>query len=306
MYSVLQFLHLLMMRTMWIRWGSRYRLCVVLAIWERPWGGLQKVLLWFVPREKLVQVSSLALVHTMSVPFSLAIRQCSGSSATCPDHTTWNQHGSLSQLSRALWLCQGARSAVRSSPKNCRTGPITSGQLCCWRTRYKLTYSQRNMSPWLCLYVSATPADVGLLMQLGVDGVFVGSGIFKSGDPEKRARAMVQAVTHYNDPQILAEVSTNLGEAMVYTQHELLDIVYKSLITVSYRSDWIVMTCNRRGLHENRSLPDQYFLSHSLLIDMSHQLFITHTQTDSDYTQCWWSIFLLVRLLTSSTLFLCT
>lgn len=74
-------------------------------------------------------------------------------------------------------------------------------------------------------------------MQLGVDGVFVGSGIFKSGDPEKRARAMVQAVTHYNDPQILAEVSTNLGEAMVYTQHELLDIVYKSLITVSYRSD---------------------------------------------------------------------
>jgi pyridoxal 5'-phosphate synthase pdxS subunit len=61
----------------------------------------------------------------------------------------------------------------------------------------------------------ATPADVGLLMQLGVDGVFVGSGIFKSSDPEKRARAMVQAVTHFNDPNILAEVSTNLGEAMV-------------------------------------------------------------------------------------------
>ncbi|MEZ4676339.1 MAG: pyridoxal 5'-phosphate synthase lyase subunit PdxS [Caldilineaceae bacterium] len=61
----------------------------------------------------------------------------------------------------------------------------------------------------------ATPADAALMMQLGVDGVFVGSGIFKSGDPAKRAKAIVQAVTHYNDPHILAEVSTNLGEAMV-------------------------------------------------------------------------------------------
>jgi pyridoxal 5'-phosphate synthase pdxS subunit len=61
----------------------------------------------------------------------------------------------------------------------------------------------------------ATPADAALMMQLGVDGVFVGSGIFKSGDPAKRARAIVQAVTHYNDPKILAEVSENLGEPMV-------------------------------------------------------------------------------------------
>ena len=53
------------------------------------------------------------------------------------------------------------------------------------------------------------------MMQLGVDGVFVGSGIFKSGNPEKRAKAIVQAVTHYQEPQILAEVSRNLGEAMV-------------------------------------------------------------------------------------------
>ena len=52
-------------------------------------------------------------------------------------------------------------------------------------------------------------------MQLGVDGVFVGSGIFKSSNPEKRARAMVQAVTHYNDPKTLAKVSEDLGEAMV-------------------------------------------------------------------------------------------
>ncbi|WP_099190090.1 pyridoxal 5'-phosphate synthase lyase subunit PdxS [Tepidibacter mesophilus] len=61
----------------------------------------------------------------------------------------------------------------------------------------------------------ATPADAAMMMQLGCDGVFVGSGIFKSGDPRKRANAIVKAVTHYNDPKILAEVSENLGEAMV-------------------------------------------------------------------------------------------
>jgi pyridoxal 5'-phosphate synthase pdxS subunit len=61
----------------------------------------------------------------------------------------------------------------------------------------------------------ATPADAALMMQLGMDGVFVGSGIFKSKDAAKRARAIVQAVTHYNDSKILAEVSTSLGPAMV-------------------------------------------------------------------------------------------
>ena len=61
----------------------------------------------------------------------------------------------------------------------------------------------------------ATPADAALMMQLGADGVFVGSGIFKSGDPALRAYAIVQAVTHYNDPKILAEVSKDLGEPMV-------------------------------------------------------------------------------------------
>ncbi|MCB0194033.1 MAG: pyridoxal 5'-phosphate synthase lyase subunit PdxS [Anaerolineae bacterium] len=61
----------------------------------------------------------------------------------------------------------------------------------------------------------ATPADAALMMQLGVDGVFVGSGIFKSGNPAKRAKAIVEAVTHYNNAEILAEVSKNLGEAMV-------------------------------------------------------------------------------------------
>src|SRR5512136_1466811 len=60
----------------------------------------------------------------------------------------------------------------------------------------------------------ATPADAALMMQLGVDGVFVGSGIFKSGDPARRAAAIVKAVTHYNDASILAEVSKNLGEPM--------------------------------------------------------------------------------------------
>ncbi len=61
----------------------------------------------------------------------------------------------------------------------------------------------------------ATPADAALMMQLGVDGVFVGSGIFKSGDPALRAAAIVKAVTHYKDAAILAEVSKNLGEPMV-------------------------------------------------------------------------------------------
>jgi pyridoxal 5'-phosphate synthase pdxS subunit len=61
----------------------------------------------------------------------------------------------------------------------------------------------------------ATPADAALMMQLGCDGVFVGSGIFKSGDARKRARAIVQAVTHFNDAAVLAEVSEGLGEAMV-------------------------------------------------------------------------------------------
>lgn len=61
----------------------------------------------------------------------------------------------------------------------------------------------------------ATPADAAMMMQMGCDGVFVGSGIFKSADPARRARAIVQAVTHYNDPAVLAEVSCDLGEAMV-------------------------------------------------------------------------------------------
>ena len=64
----------------------------------------------------------------------------------------------------------------------------------------------------------ATPADAALMMRLGMDGVFVGSGIFKSGDPVKRALAIVKATTHYLDPEILAEVSKDLGEAMVGIQ----------------------------------------------------------------------------------------
>ena len=60
----------------------------------------------------------------------------------------------------------------------------------------------------------ATPADAALMMQLGCDGVFVGSGIFKSADPASRAKAIVAAVTHYNDYKILAEISRDLGEAM--------------------------------------------------------------------------------------------
>lgn len=60
----------------------------------------------------------------------------------------------------------------------------------------------------------ATPADAALMMQLGAEGVFVGSGIFKSSAPEKMAKAIVKATTHYQDPKIIAEVSKDLGEAM--------------------------------------------------------------------------------------------
>jgi pyridoxal 5'-phosphate synthase pdxS subunit len=74
----------------------------------------------------------------------------------------------------------------------------------------------------------ATPADAALMMQLGVDGVFVGSGIFKSGDPAKRANAIVKATTHFNDPAILAEVSRDLGEPMVGRQ--ISDIPDEDLI----------------------------------------------------------------------------
>lgn len=74
----------------------------------------------------------------------------------------------------------------------------------------------------------ATPADAALMMQLGVDGVFVGSGIFKSGDPAQRANAIVKATTHFNDPNILADVSRNLGEPMVGRQ--VTDIPEEELI----------------------------------------------------------------------------
>ena len=72
----------------------------------------------------------------------------------------------------------------------------------------------------------ATPADAALMMQLGSEGVFVGSGIFKSGNPEKRARAIVQAVTYYNDPAKLADLSETLGEAMSGVEINTLESKY--------------------------------------------------------------------------------
>ena len=68
--------------------------------------------------------------------------------------------------------------------------------------------------PMFCAGGIATPADAALMMQLGAEGNFVGSGIFKSADPERRARAIVEATTHFNDPEILAKVSHGLGEPM--------------------------------------------------------------------------------------------
>merc|ERR1712232_1211778 len=72
----------------------------------------------------------------------------------------------------------------------------------------------------------ATPADAALMMQLGMDGVFVGSGIFKSSNPAKRAKAIVEAVANYNDPKVLAKVSEDLGEAMVGINCEDMTVCY--------------------------------------------------------------------------------
>jgi pyridoxal 5'-phosphate synthase pdxS subunit len=74
----------------------------------------------------------------------------------------------------------------------------------------------------------ATPADAALMMQLGAEGVFVGSGIFKSGNPEKRAQAIVKAVTNYQDPKVLAELSEDLGEAMVGINEQEIKLLMAS------------------------------------------------------------------------------
>ena len=74
----------------------------------------------------------------------------------------------------------------------------------------------------------ATPADASLMMQLGAEGVFVGSGIFKSGNPEKRAAAIVKAVTNYNNPAVLAELSEDLGEAMVGINPDEIKVIMES------------------------------------------------------------------------------
>ena len=71
----------------------------------------------------------------------------------------------------------------------------------------------------------ATPADAALMMQLGAEGVFVGSGIFKSGNPEKRAAAIVKAVTNYKDAKMIAELSEDLGEAMVGINEQEIELL---------------------------------------------------------------------------------
>jgi pyridoxal 5'-phosphate synthase pdxS subunit len=73
----------------------------------------------------------------------------------------------------------------------------------------------------------ATPADAAMMMQLGAEGVFVGSGIFKSGNPAQRAHAIVQATTHFEDPDVLAKVSRGLGEAMVGINVEQLPVDHR-------------------------------------------------------------------------------
>ena len=84
--------------------------------------------------------------------------------------------------------------------------------------------SGRLPVPLFCAGGLATPADASLVMQLGAEAVFVGSGIFKSSDPSKRARAIVEATTHYQDPAVLLNVSRNLGPAMVGIEMDAIDV----------------------------------------------------------------------------------
>nr|MDA8081281.1 pyridoxal 5'-phosphate synthase lyase subunit PdxS [Actinomycetota bacterium] len=78
--------------------------------------------------------------------------------------------------------------------------------------------------PLFCAGGLATPADASLVMQLGAEAVFVGSGIFKSSDPSKRARAIVEATSHYQDPAVLLNVSRNLGPAMVGIEMDEIEV----------------------------------------------------------------------------------
>lgn len=104
-----------------------------------------------------------------------------------------------------------------------------------------MTFAKENDAPYdLVVYVAqngklpvvnfaaggvATPADAALMMQLGAEGVFVGSGIFKSGNPAKRAAAIVQAVTNYTDAKLIAELSSDLGEAMVGINEQEIELL---------------------------------------------------------------------------------
>ena len=95
----------------------------------------------------------------------------------------------------------------------------------------------------------ATPADAALMMQLGAEGVFVGSGIFKSGDPAKRAQAIVKAVTNFNDAKMLAELSEDLGEAMVGINEQEIQLLMAERGLLNYHiweSLWILGNVFRR------------------------------------------------------------
>ena len=107
------------------------------------------------------------------------------------------------------------RGALRAGPRSCARRSISS------------TRSPSAAScpvPLFCAGGIATPADAALVMQLGAQSVFVGSGIFKSSDPSKRARAIVEATTHYDDADIVAKVSRGLGEAMRGEEIDTLDV----------------------------------------------------------------------------------
>ena len=206
---------------------------------------------------------------------STPCRKCGGGCTSRSQDKPRDSTGSSYELLGTLWICQDVGSVPPTSSGNCCSRTTACCQLCCWWTRYILP---KSIAVHACMFTceinqpssnfgqqshysfffsfTATPADVSLLMQLGVDGVFVGSGIFKSADPPPRAKAMVQAVTHYRDAALLAQVSENLGEPMVSVEAAFPGCCYYRYMSLVLVFRWVstVKPLTRNGPKEKASI----------------------------------------------------
>merc|ERR1712032_885658 len=132
-------------------------------------------------------------------------------------HAHSNGNGSMEKGTLGVRHCRAVQGAIKKIKSMDEDGLFVLAKE--MRVPYDLVVKTKELGRLPVVNFAAggvaTPADAALMMQLGVDGVFVGSGIFKSGDPARRAKAIVEATTHYNNPKKLAEVSSCLGEPMV-------------------------------------------------------------------------------------------